>query len=281
MFSSNNSGYSLADLAAVTGGNNGGWGGNNGWWVILLLLFGLGDWNNGGGIFGNRGSSAGTVAAASGALTRGELCQDMNFNDLQSGIREIQTMATNNNIGVLNGISQITSAIAGAQAATQLGFDNTNLAMVQNQNALANQVSGVNCDIRGDISNLGFTTLQGQNALATQIASQGQQYERTICDLNYNMATNTNSIQTALASLGRDITDNQNANTRAILQQMCDDKMAALRDENQTLKLAASQAAQNNYLIDQLAPKVPTASYIVPNPFTGTVYGNSGCGCMS
>lgn len=261
MFNSNSNGYSLADLAAVTGDNNNGWGGNGAWWIILLFFFAYGGWGNG---FGGNGNMQ-------GALTRGELCQDMNFNDLQSGIRDIQSMATSNNIGVLNGVSSLMSAIAASQAATQVGFDNTNLAMVQNQNTLANQMQSGFCDVGNQISNLGFTTLQGQNALATQMATADS-------GINYNMATNTNALQTSLASSTRDIIDNQNANTRAILQQMCDDKIAALEAENQTLKLAASQAAQNNYLVDQLAPKLPVAAYSVPNPFTGTVY--NGCNCM-
>jgi len=43
-------GYSLSDIAAVTGGaDNGGFGfGNGGWWIILLFLFAWGGWGNGG-----------------------------------------------------------------------------------------------------------------------------------------------------------------------------------------------------------------------------------------
>ena len=37
----NNSGYSLSDIAAVSGrsNNDGFFGGDNGWWIILLFLF--------------------------------------------------------------------------------------------------------------------------------------------------------------------------------------------------------------------------------------------------
>ena len=48
--------------------------------------------------------------------------------------------------------------------------------------------------------------------------------------------------------------------------------MADLRDENQALKFAASQAAQNNYLVDQLRP-CPIPAYNVPNPYCC----NGGC----
>lgn len=34
-----NCGYSLSDIAAITGRNNSGFGDGNGWWIILLFLF--------------------------------------------------------------------------------------------------------------------------------------------------------------------------------------------------------------------------------------------------
>jgi heat shock protein HslJ len=63
------------------------------------------------------------------------------------------------------------------------------------------------------------------------------------------------------------------------------DKIATLQAENQSLRLTASQQAQNAYLVDQLAAKAPVPAYVVANPnsvFTGyggygTYYGNCGC----
>ena len=51
----NNSGYSLADIAAATGGNNNNGFGGDGWWIILLFLF-AGWGNNGYGGFGGGGN---------------------------------------------------------------------------------------------------------------------------------------------------------------------------------------------------------------------------------
>ena len=59
--------------------------------------------------------------------------------------------------------------------------------------------------------------------------------------------------------------------------QMCNDKIQALRDENSTLKLAASQQAQNNVLMGAMqnqtnevlartAP-IPVPAYQVPAPY--------------
>lgn len=91
-----------------------------------------------------------------------------------------------------------------------------------------------------------------------------------------------------MANSTRDIIDSQTAGTRAILDYLCQEKIADLQSENQSLKLAASQERQNNYLVSQLRP-CPQPAYITCNPFTGTYggyagYGNAyngGCGCNS
>ena len=83
-------------------------------------------------------------------------------------------------------------------------------------------------------------------------------------------AYNCNTLQ-AIDKLGDRIIDHLNA-----------EKTQALRDENQALRLAASQAKQNQYLIDQIKP-CPIPAYITCNPYAssyGYGYGyNNGCGC--
>ena len=91
------------------------------------------------------------------------------------------------------------------------------------------------------------------------------------------MATDTCGLQNTIQNTTRDLLDNQNANTRAILDYLCQDKIASLTAENQTLKFAASQQAQNAYLVSELSPKLPVPAYQVPNPFVP--YGYGGCGC--
>lgn len=91
--------------------------------------------------------------------------------------------------------------------------------------------------------------------------------ERGFCDVTHQMSNNT-----------RDIIDNNNCNTRAILDFLVKDKIDTLRDENAALKLSASQAAQNNYIIGQLRP-TPVPAYSVPNP--NCCYTPCGCGCGS
>ena len=88
----------------------------------------------------------------------------------------------------------------------------------------------------------------------------------------------------------RDLLENQNSNTRAILDFLTNDKIATLQAENSDLKRAASQdrqsallttakASQTQQLINAITPAAIPA-YVVPNP--NTYYGgcngyNSGC----
>lgn len=82
--------------------------------------------------------------------------------------------------------------------------------------------------------------------------------------VNYNMATQHCETMREIDKTGDRIIDYLNA-----------DKMQTLRDENQALKLAASQMAQNEYLINQLRP-APIPAFTVAAPWQ---YGNNNCGC--
>ena len=105
------------------------------------------------------------------------------------------------------------------------------------------------------------------------------------------MQANTSAIQQTLCNNTRDIIENQNANYRAIHEELVSNKLEAkneriaeLQAQVGALQLRASQEAQNAYLLSELKP-CPSAAYIVPNPnccynynVTGVGYG-SGCGC--
>jgi hypothetical protein len=121
--------------------------------------------------------------------------------------------------------------------------------------------------------------------------------QRAIDGVNYNMATNFSNLNNTLCGLGRDIIDNQNANTRSIMDFLVNDKISTLTAENQALKFAASQASQNAFItanqeaqtaeiIRRLGRDCPVPAYVVPNPNccygnpSGVGYGfGGGCGC--
>lgn len=109
--------------------------------------------------------------------------------------------------------------------------------------------------------------------------------------MNYNLATHFGALNNTLCGLGRDIIDNQNANYRALHDEIVankieakNERIAELQTQVNGLQLRASQEAQNAYLLRELKP-CPSAAYIVPNPnccynynIQGVGYGN-GCAC--
>lgn len=128
------------------------------------------------------------------------------------------------------------------------------------------------------ICTLGYQTQQGFNNLGHQMSDCccGTQrlIEKGFADTNYNLATQACDTRRAICDSTRDIIDSNNAGVRSILDFLTQDKIATLTAENQNLKFAASQAAQNAYLINELRP-CPVPAYSVPNPYA---YYNP-CGC--
>ena len=143
-------------------------------------------------------------------------------------------------------------------------------------NTLMNGFHGVD----NAVCTLGYQTQQGFNEIGHQISDCCCTTQRAIDGVNYNLATQSNAIQNAMCNNTRDIIENQNCNTRSILDFLVQDKISTLQTENQNLKLAASQAAQNQFLVNELRPCAKPA-YITCNPYTAS-YGigyNNNCGC--
>lgn len=139
------------------------------------------------------------------------------------------------------------------------------------QNSIRDAVSNGFHGVDNAVCTLGYQTQQGFNALGAQMA-------QCCCDTR-------NTIQNST----RDIIDNANANSRAILDFLTQDKITTLQAENQSLKLAASQANQNSYLTATLDAQtnelirrinpMPVPAYQVPNPYAGCGCNPCGCGC--
>ena len=113
--------------------------------------------------------------------------------------------------------------------------------------------------------------------------------QRAIDGVNFNMAKGFCDLGNVVNNGTRDILENANSNTRAILDFLTQDKIATLTAENQSLKFQASQTAQNAFitanqqaqtaeLIRRLGADCPTPAYVVQPP-TPVHFPYSNCGC--
>lgn len=149
------------------------------------------------------------------------------------------------NTGMLNGFAGVTQAVTSGFSAAELARCNQQAALMQQLNAMQMQAQECCCENR-----------------------------QAIAQVRYDMATQACDTRNTIQNAARDITDNQNAGTREILNFLTNNRLRELEAENSTLKLAASQAAQNNYLVNTLRP-APIPAYQVQNPYS---YGANGCG---
>ena len=156
-----------------------------------------------------------------------------------------------NNSAVLSGINGIDSALC-------QGFNGINTAILQST----------------------YNTQAGLNALQHSLDSCCCTTQRAIDGVKYAIAEQSCDTRHTIYNSTRDIIDNANANSRAILDFLTQDKIATLTAENQSLKFAASQSAQNAFitanqeaqtaeLIRRLGldrQTCPIPAYVVPNP---------------
>ena len=235
------------------GTNNGNSGfGNGDWsaWIIIFLIFALGGWGNNNGFGRNNGSVADNYVLASDFATLQRQLSD-SFSNLTAQSRYIQN-------GLCDGFYAMNTSLLN-------GFAGTNNAIMTN----------------------GYETRNAINNLSSDLASCCCNLRSDIQGVNYNLATNTCALQNTMNMNTRDIVDTVNANYRALHDEivankleMKNDRIAEQQNEINALRLSASQAKQNAYLINELKP-CPSPSYIVPNPnccFDYTVARNT-CGC--
>jgi hypothetical protein len=131
--------------------------------------------------------------------------------------------------------------------------------------------NGEGCATNGDLQR-GFDTQSILNKLSG--------IDNGICDGFYAMNTSLLQSTNAIQNQTRDIIDNDNANYRALHDEMVkmqmdakDQTIASQQAAINKLELTASQCAQNQYLVNQLRPAAVPA-FTVPNP-----YANYGFGC--
>ena len=222
---------------ANTGNGNGfGWGGDGAWWIVLFLIFAA---------FGGWGNGFGFGGGGNGVMDGYVLTSD--FANVERKIDSV-------NQGLCDGFYQQAQLINGTNMAMANGFGQAELSRATQQAALMQQLT----------------------AMQMQAAECCCNTQRSIEGVRYDMAAQACDTRNTVQNVTRDIIDNANSNSRAILDFLTQSKLQDLQSENQGLKLAASQAAQNSYLVSQLRPS-PIPAYTVQNPYCCNQF--AGCGC--
>ena len=229
---------------AVGRDSNGGCGNNGifGTWIVILLLFGYGGRGFGG--FGGFGGGFGGGCGAPCAT--------------QSDVRAAVDQQT-----LISKLDQQTYGLADSTYALN--------------NTITNGFHGVD----NAICNLGYNVQSGFNGLSHQLAECCCDTRAAIADVKYAMATESCATRNTIQNTTRDILENANANSRAILDALNANYIRTLEQENNSLRLSASQSAQNAVLMAAMdankaeilrrtGAECPTAAYIVqpPQPVT-------------
>ena len=218
--------------------NRGGMFGGDGWWAIIIFALIFG-WGNGGWGSNGGGVVDGYVLTSDFANIERKL--DGVNNGICDGFYAMNT-------GMLNGFAGVTQAVTSGFSTAELSRANQQAALMQQLNAMQRSADNCCCENRA-----------------------------AIAQVRYDMATQACDTRNTIQNVARDITDNQNAGTREILNFLTNSRLRDLEAENSTLKLAASQAAQNNYLVNALRP-APIPAYRVQNPYSYDANGCGGCG---
>lgn len=254
-------------VGADRSGSNDSFGfGNGGWmWIFLIfVLFGFGGrgfGGFGGGQDWQRSSVQDNYVLASDFANVERKIDGVN-NGLCDGFYAMNTGMLNGfngiNAGMLNGFNGVSTGMM------QQGYETRNAI-----NGIGQQLANCCCEVREGIAGVNYNAAMNMNGLQKQISDCCCENRAAIAQVRYDMSQNT-----------RDIVEASNANTRAILDYMCQKEINTLTRENDSLRLKASQAEQNSALIAALRP-APIPSYTVSNPYCCTPQPTCGCGYNS
>lgn len=243
MFTNNSTPFTMPVAPVGNYGGGGGFGYDGGswiWFILILLIFG---WGNGYGYGNGGGGVANNYVLSSDFATIQRQLSD-GFGTTEKGVDTIRN-------GLCDGFYTEAQLINGVNTNIMQGFNTT-------QAQLADCCCKTQQNIKDTQYVIGNTGAGITNALKDGFCSVEKQSMQT----NYNMATqNCATLQAIDKAADR------------IIEYMVNDKTQTLRDENNALRLAASQQAQNNYIVSQLKP-CPTPAYVVPNPYCNCNCGN-------
>lgn len=128
------------------------------------------------------------------------------------------------------------------------------------------------------ICQLGYQLQSDLASIQAQNADCCCQTQRAIDGVNYNMAQNFCQLGNTVQSSARDIIDAQNANYRALHDEIVQNRMADMQQQIQALNTSVANQNLRNDLINTLRP-CPVPSYQTCNPWAtnGTSYNSCCC----
>lgn len=240
-------------------GNGNGFFGNDWAWIVILLLFGYG----GRGFGGFGGGFGGGVSCGAPCATQADVRAAVDQQTLISKLDQ-QTY------GLADSTYALNNTINGNFRTLDGAICNLGYQALQNTNALQTQLADCCCGIKGEIKDVAYGNAMNTSTITKQISDCCCDLEKMNMQNRFDaQAYNCNTLQ-AIDKMGDRIID-----------YLANEKTQALRDENFALRLAASQAQQNEALLNKLSP-CPTPAYFVPNPnccYNANVTYSNGCGC--
>lgn len=275
------------------GGFGSGFGGD--FWLILILLFAFGGFGGYGAGFGGMGAFGydGLYPWMNNAqiTTNGFQNQALNSaisglqNSVTAGFGDVQLGIAGINQGICQTGNAITQAVANGFSQAEIANNTRQIANMQQ--AFAAQTA----------------TTQGFNQLGSQLASCCCDNRLATCQLSNTVQNEGNATRFADANNTRDLIENQNRNSQAILDKLCaleldtvKTQLAQAQRDNVGLQnqlnmaaLRESQTAQNAFIAQGFANEVDQLYNRLSNcPVPSTpVYGRTpiftcnsgGCGC--
>lgn len=148
--------------------------------------------------------------------------------------------------------------------------------------------------ITNGLCTLGYDNLVQANSINSNVSNLGMQLQQCCCDVreaisgvNFNLSQGFCGVNNTINTGVRDIIDNQNANYRALHDEIVANRIEDLKEENRrlsaknsSLELSASQARQNNYLLSELRNGCPVnAQLVCGNAPIPVQYVAANCGC--
>ena len=156
------------------------------------------------------------------------------------------------------------------------------------QQGLCDGFYAMNTGLLNGFANVAQDINNSANMINAGLTSLGTQMAQCCCDIRYENAKNFADVNYNLATQACETRHAITDSTRQIIDFLTQDKIATLTAENQSLKFAASQAAQNAFivanqdaqtaeLIRRLDTPAAVPAYIVANP--NGCYNYNLCGC--